>query len=174
VESDISRLRGRRVVPATAPKDHPCARCASRDDPAHLGHEPVRADRYAAGVREILECYFEDRRSATNISSYRRQVAGVGAHSYSEGMLRGSEEPLASPRSDAFRKLRKEAGSLKLPVSLMRNVPPMRRDSRMRNEQPAEQLDEQVEVTEKIVATKSRPKIEVADIALASAAARSG
>ena len=50
--------------------------------------------RYAAGVREILECFFDGRpiRDEYLIVQGGR-LAGVGAHSYSEGdATKGSEE----------------------------------------------------------------------------------
>ena len=50
--------------------------------------------RYAAGTREILECYFENRpiRDEYLIVQGGR-LAGAGAHSYSEGnATKGSEE----------------------------------------------------------------------------------
>jgi formate dehydrogenase len=52
--------------------------------------------RYAAGVREILECYFEDRpiRDEYLIAAGGR-LAGTGAHSYSEGDTTGGSEEAA-------------------------------------------------------------------------------
>jgi formate dehydrogenase len=52
--------------------------------------------RYAAGVREILECYFEGRpiRDEYLIVQGGR-LAGVGAHSYSEGDATGGSEEAA-------------------------------------------------------------------------------
>jgi formate dehydrogenase len=50
--------------------------------------------RYAAGVREILECFFEGRpiRDEYLIVAGGR-LAGAGAHSYSEGdSTKGAEE----------------------------------------------------------------------------------
>jgi formate dehydrogenase len=52
--------------------------------------------RYAAGVREILECYFEGKpiREEYQIVT-NGQLAGTGAHSYSEGnATSGSEEAI--------------------------------------------------------------------------------
>ena len=50
--------------------------------------------RYAAGVREILECYFEGRPIRNEYLIVQGgKLAGVGAHSYSEGnATKGSEE----------------------------------------------------------------------------------
>jgi formate dehydrogenase len=50
--------------------------------------------RYAAGVREILECWFEDRPIRNEYLIVQGGVlAGAGAHSYSAGdATKGSEE----------------------------------------------------------------------------------
>jgi len=50
--------------------------------------------RYAAGTREILECYFENRPIRNEyLIVDRGQLAGTGKHSYSAGnATRGSEE----------------------------------------------------------------------------------
>ena len=49
--------------------------------------------RYAAGVREILECYFagKELRSTYQIVT-NGDLAGVGAHSYSKGTATGGSE----------------------------------------------------------------------------------
>ena len=61
----------------------------------HISGSSLSAQaRYAAGTREILECYFDRRpiRSEYLIVD-RGQLAGTGKHSYSEGnATRGSEE----------------------------------------------------------------------------------
>jgi len=50
--------------------------------------------RYAAGTREILECFFENRPIRNEyLVVHGGKLAGVGAHSYSEGnATKGSEE----------------------------------------------------------------------------------
>jgi len=50
--------------------------------------------RYASGVREVLECYFENRPIRHEYLVVKDGVlAGVGAHSYSKGnATEGSEE----------------------------------------------------------------------------------
>jgi formate dehydrogenase len=50
--------------------------------------------RYAAGVREILECHFEGRPIRNEYLIVQSgKLAGVGAHSYSAGnATKGSEE----------------------------------------------------------------------------------
>jgi hypothetical protein len=98
---------------------------APRDDPAHFGHvalgaDPVRvavptdpgardahdahgmggARSYAAGVREILECYF-DKKPIRNeyLIMQGGKLAGVGAHSYSAGNATGG-----SAEAEKFKK----------------------------------------------------------------------
>jgi formate dehydrogenase len=50
--------------------------------------------RYAAGVREILECWFEGKPIRDSyLIVHQGKLAGVGAHSYSAGnATRGAEE----------------------------------------------------------------------------------
>ena len=46
--------------------------------------------RYAAGVREILECYFDDKPIRDEyLIMQDGKLAGTGAHSYSEGNATG-------------------------------------------------------------------------------------
>ncbi|MDD5113696.1 MAG: NAD-dependent formate dehydrogenase, partial [Methylobacter sp.] len=52
--------------------------------------------RYAAGTREILECYFENRPIRDEYLVVQAgQLAGVGAHSYSKGNATGGSEEAA-------------------------------------------------------------------------------
>ena len=55
---------------------------------------PRAQARYAAGVREILECFFDKKPIRNEYLVVRDgKLAGVGAHSYSEGnATKGSEE----------------------------------------------------------------------------------
>jgi formate dehydrogenase len=70
--------------------------------------------RYAAGTREILECWF-DKRPIRNeyLIVDRGQLAGTGKHSYSAGnATRGSEEAAkfkAAPAKRAAPKAKKKA-----------------------------------------------------------------
>jgi len=52
--------------------------------------------RYASGVREILECYFEARPIRNEYLVVQDgKLAGVGAHSYTKGnVTEGSEEAI--------------------------------------------------------------------------------
>jgi formate dehydrogenase len=55
--------------------------------------------RYAAGVREILECWFDGRPIREEyLIVDRGELAGAGAHSYSAGDTTGGAEALARSR----------------------------------------------------------------------------
>jgi len=81
--------------PQPAPKDHPWRTMPHHGMTPHVSGTSLSAQaRYAAGVREILECWFEDRpiRDEYLIVS-GGELAGVGAHSYSAGnATAGSDE----------------------------------------------------------------------------------
>lgn len=71
--------------PQPAPKDHPWRAMPHHGMTPHISGTSLSAQaRYAAGTREILECYFEGRpiREEYLIVQGGR-LAGVGAHSYS-------------------------------------------------------------------------------------------
>jgi formate dehydrogenase len=81
--------------PQPAPKDHPWRTMPHHGMTPHTAGTSLPAQaRYAAGVREILECWFEKRpiRSEYLIVEDGK-LAGTGAHSYSAGnATAGSEE----------------------------------------------------------------------------------
>ena len=81
--------------PQPAPKDHPWRTMPHHGMTPHVSGTSLSAQtRYAAGVREILECWFEGRpiRDEYLIVS-GGDLAGVGAHSYSAGNATvGSDE----------------------------------------------------------------------------------
>lgn len=81
--------------PQPAPKDHPWRTMPHHGMTPHISGTSLSAQtRYAAGVREILECWFEKRpiRDEYLIVDGGR-LAGAGAHSYSAGnATTGSEE----------------------------------------------------------------------------------
>jgi formate dehydrogenase len=81
--------------PQPAPKDHPWRTMPHHGMTPHTAGTSLPAQaRYAAGVREILECWFEKRpiRSEYLIVEGGK-LAGTGAHSYSAGnATEGSEE----------------------------------------------------------------------------------
>jgi formate dehydrogenase len=81
--------------PQPAPRDHPWRTMPNHGMTPHISGTSLAAQaRYAAGVREILECFFEGRpiRDKYLIVEGGR-LAGAGAHSYSEGdSTKGAEE----------------------------------------------------------------------------------
>lgn len=81
--------------PQPAPQDHPWRTMPHHGMTPHISGTSLSAQtRYAAGTREILECWFEGRpiRDEYLIIDGGR-LAGVGAHSYSAGNATdGSEE----------------------------------------------------------------------------------
>ena len=81
--------------PQPAPRDHPWRTMPHHGMTPHISGTSLSAQaRYAAGVREILECFFDGRpiRDEYLIVQSGR-LAGAGAHSYSEGdATKGSEE----------------------------------------------------------------------------------
>jgi len=73
--------------PQPAPKDHPWRTMPHHGMTPHTSGTSLSAQaRYAAGTREILECWFEGRpiREEYLIVDHGR-LAGTGAHSYSVG-----------------------------------------------------------------------------------------
>ena len=86
----------RRLVPTAGTQGPSLADdAAPRHDTAHLGHHRLSAQaRYAAGTREILECWFEGKPIREEyLIVDGGKLAGTGAHSYSAGdATRGSEE----------------------------------------------------------------------------------
>jgi formate dehydrogenase len=83
--------------PQPAPRDHPWRTMANQGMTPHTSGTSLSAQaRYAAGVREILECWFEGRpiRDEYLIVDAGR-LAGAGAHSYSAGDATGGSEEAA-------------------------------------------------------------------------------
>lgn len=83
--------------PQPAPQDHPWRAMPNHGMTPHISGTSLSAQaRYAAGVREILECWFEGRtiREEYLIVEGGR-LAGVGAHSYSEGNATGGSDEAA-------------------------------------------------------------------------------
>src|SRR5580658_3842217 len=81
--------------PQPAPKDHPWRTMPHHGMTPHTSGTSLSAQtRYAAGTREILECYFEGRPIRKEYLIVQGgKLAGAGAHSYSAGnATRGSEE----------------------------------------------------------------------------------
>jgi formate dehydrogenase len=87
--------------PQPAPKDHPWRTMPNQGMTPHTSGTSLSAQaRYAAGVREILECWFDGRpiREEYLIVDEGR-LAGAGAHSYSAGDATGGSEEAARFRA---------------------------------------------------------------------------
>jgi formate dehydrogenase len=81
--------------PQPAPQDHPWRTMPHHGMTPHTSGTSLAAQaRYAAGVREILECWFDDRPIRDEyLIVHSGMLAGAGAHSYSAGdATSGSEE----------------------------------------------------------------------------------
>jgi formate dehydrogenase len=77
--------------PQPAPKDHPWRTMPWHGMTPHVSGTSLSAQaRYAAGTREILECFFEGRPIREEYLIVQGgKLAGAGAHSYSEGDATG-------------------------------------------------------------------------------------
>jgi formate dehydrogenase len=81
--------------PQPAPQDHPWRTMPHHGMTPHVSGTSLSAQaRYAAGTREILECWFDGRPIRTEYLIVKDgKLAGAGAHSYSAGnATKGSEE----------------------------------------------------------------------------------
>ncbi len=81
--------------PQPAPQDHPWRTMPWHGMTPHTSGSSLSAQaRYAAGTREILECWFADKPIREEyLITHGGKLAGAGAHSYSEGSAtEGSEE----------------------------------------------------------------------------------
>ena len=81
--------------PQPAPKDHPWRSMPHHGMTPHISGSSLSAQtRYAAGVREILECYFAGKPIRTEyLIVDKGKLAGAGAHAYTAGdATKGSEE----------------------------------------------------------------------------------
>ena len=83
--------------PQPAPLDHPWRSMPNHAMTPHTsGSSLAGQHRYAAGVREILECWFEGRPIRNEyLITQGGALAGAGAHSYSEGDATGGSEEAA-------------------------------------------------------------------------------
>ncbi|MGP0105076.1 NAD-dependent formate dehydrogenase [Rhodoblastus sp.] len=83
--------------PQPAPADHPWRTMPHHGMTPHISGTSLTAQtRYAAGTREILECWFEGRPIRDEyLVVDGGKLAGVGAHSYSEGDATGGSEEAA-------------------------------------------------------------------------------
>eukprot|EP00501_MAST-03F_sp_TOSAG23-6_P000618 GSMAST32.ASY1.ANO1.639.1 assembled CDS len=88
--------------PQPAPKDHPWRSMPNHAMTPHISGTSLSAQtRYCDGVREILECHF-DKKPIRNeyLIMQDGQLAGVGAHSYSDGNATGG-----SGEAENFKKM---------------------------------------------------------------------
>jgi formate dehydrogenase len=83
--------------PQPAPRDHPWRTMPHHGMTPHTSGTTLSAQaRYAAGTREILECWFEDRPIREEyLIVDGGKLAGTGAHSYSAGNATGGSEEAA-------------------------------------------------------------------------------
>jgi formate dehydrogenase len=83
--------------PQPAPRDHPWRTMPNHGMTPHISGTSLSAQaRYAAGTREILECFFEDRPIREEYLIVQGgALAGAGAHSYSPGDATGGSEDAA-------------------------------------------------------------------------------
>jgi formate dehydrogenase len=83
--------------PQPAPQDHPWRTMPHHGMTPHTSGTSLAAQaRYAAGVREILECWFDDRPIRDEyLIVHGGTLAGTGAHSYSTGDATGGSEEAA-------------------------------------------------------------------------------
>ena len=78
--------------PQPAPEDHPWRRMPHHGMTPHVSGSSLSAQaRYAAGAREILECWFDGRPIREEyLIAHRGSLAGAGAHAYSVAGAAGS------------------------------------------------------------------------------------
>jgi formate dehydrogenase len=83
--------------PQPPPKDHPWRTMPNHGMTPHVSGTSLSAQaRYAAGVREILECWFDGRPIREEyLIVAGGKLAGAGAHSYSAGDVTGGSEEAA-------------------------------------------------------------------------------
>ena len=83
--------------PQPAPRDHPWRTMPHHGMTPHISGTSLSAQaRYAAGTREILECFFDGRPIRDEYLIVQGgHLAGTGAHSYSPGDATGGSEDAA-------------------------------------------------------------------------------
>ena len=89
--------------PQPAPRDHPWRTMPHHGMTPHISGSSLSAQaRYAAGTREILECFFEGRPIRDEYLIVQGGgLAGAGAHSYSSGDATGGSEEAAKFKTPA-------------------------------------------------------------------------
>jgi len=93
----LSGYAGDVWFPQPAPRDHPWRTMPHEGMTPHISGTSLSAQaRYAAGTREILECFFEGRPIRDEYLIVQGgHLAGTGAHSYSAGDATGGSEEAA-------------------------------------------------------------------------------
>jgi formate dehydrogenase len=83
--------------PQPAPQDHPWRSMPHHGMTPHISGSSLSAQaRYAAGTREVLECWFDGRPIRDEyLIVDRGRLAGAGAHSYSAGDATGGSDEAA-------------------------------------------------------------------------------
>ena len=83
--------------PQPAPRDHPWRSMPHHGMTPHVSGTSLSAQaRYAAGAREILECYFDGRPIREEyLIVDAGALAGAGAHAYSAGDATGGSDEAA-------------------------------------------------------------------------------
>jgi formate dehydrogenase len=89
--------------PQPPPQDHPWRTMPHHGMTPHVSGTSLSAQaRYAAGTREILECWFEGRPIRDEyLIVDRGKLAGTGAHSYSAGNATGGSDEAAKFKQGA-------------------------------------------------------------------------
>jgi formate dehydrogenase len=82
--------------PQPAPSDHPWRTMPHEGMTPHISGSSLSAQaRYAAGTREVLECFFEGRPIREEyLIVHEGRLAGAGAHSYTDGNATAGAEQL--------------------------------------------------------------------------------
>ena len=90
----LSGYAGDVWFPQPAPNDHVWRTMPNHGMTPHTSGTSLSAQaRYAAGTREILECFFDDAPIRTQYLIVQNgELAGAGAHSYSKGTATGGSE----------------------------------------------------------------------------------
>ena len=84
------------LVSSTGANDHVWRSMPNHGMTPHTSGTSLSAQfRYAAGVREILECFFDKPIREQYLIVKDGQLAGMGAHSYSKGSATGGSEEAA-------------------------------------------------------------------------------
>ena len=97
VSGQLAGYAGDVWFPQPAPKDHPWRTMPHHGMTPHVSGTSLSAQaRYAAGTREILECWFEGRAIRDEyLIVAGGKLAGAGAHAYSAGNVTGGSEEAA-------------------------------------------------------------------------------